>query len=748
MAMPTDVPIIDCMISFPIEDKKKLYEFITKQTKDSQSKDEFEFPVEYMFKDVPDEHDSSEDPVAVTLREMDKHNIEKGLIGIGSENSQRALTQHPDRFVAALSVDPNDIMGSLGRIVEAHEKYDIRAVDVFPCGLFPQIAINAPQMYPIYAKCCELGIPCGSTPASPVPGSSSTRSSVDYIDDVMYDFPDLVFVTRHGCEPWEELAVKLMLKWPGLHYCTSAFAPKHYPKAIIDYANTRGADKIIYAGYFPMGLTLDRIMGDMVERAVPRPRLAEVPAGERGAGPQAQVSSEGGTTLRYRDEERLTPEQRAALCGPGAMFERTTEVVLGAEVEVFVQRPRSLVEVLRSSAEQFGDRPYLVFPDLGSGGATVTFAEVPERVGAIAAVLADEYGVGRGDRVAFASANSLDYALAQLAVVSLGAIIVGLNGWWTGPELAYGMEITTPTVLFGDEARLQRLAEVGIEGMPMLSVDGKAPLPDVDIDEDDPFMILFTSGTTGRPKGATLTHRNMVHMGSAMAFGRAVTMLVNGIAPPPPDAPPPASICATPFFHISGTAPLFMTGARFGSSLVFPPPGRWDPAVHLRLTADHRVSAWSGVPTQFWRMLEHPDFESYDLSSSDHGVVGWRAVPSRAHARPEREDPHRQPVERVRHERVDGRGHPPVGRALLHPPRVGGCAVPHARGPDPRRRPQRAARKARSARSACTARSCSRGTGTTPTRPPRCSTTSAGTTAATTGASRTACSGSRAGCAT
>ena len=80
----------------------------------------------------------------------------------------------------------------------------------------------------------------------------------------MYDFPDLVFVTRHGCEPWTELAVKLMLKWPGLHYCTSAFAPKHYPKDIINYANTRGADKIIYAGYFPMGLTLDRIMGDMV----------------------------------------------------------------------------------------------------------------------------------------------------------------------------------------------------------------------------------------------------------------------------------------------------------------------------------------------------------------------------------------------------------------------------------------------------------------------------------------------------
>ena len=83
------------------------------------------------------------------------------------------------------------------------------------------------------------------------------------IDVVMYDFPDLVFVTRHGCEPWEKLAVKLMLKWPNLYYSTSAFAPKHYPRDIIDYANSRGADKIIYAGYFPMGLSLDRIFSDL-----------------------------------------------------------------------------------------------------------------------------------------------------------------------------------------------------------------------------------------------------------------------------------------------------------------------------------------------------------------------------------------------------------------------------------------------------------------------------------------------------
>jgi acyl-CoA synthetase (AMP-forming)/AMP-acid ligase II len=205
-----------------------------------------------------------------------------------------------------------------------------------------------------------------------------------------------------------------------------------------------------------------------------------------------------GRTLRWHDDDRLTPEQRAALSGPGAPFERRMEKVLGAEVEVFVDRPPNLVAVLQSAAEQFPDRPYLLFPD-----ETVTFGEAPSRVAAVAAVLADEYGVTQGDRVAFASANSLPYALAEWAVISLGAIIVGLNGWWTGPELAYGVELTTPKVLFGDEPRLARLEEVGITGgVPLVEAFSNLPdaeLPDVALDEDDPFIIMFTSGTTGRP---------------------------------------------------------------------------------------------------------------------------------------------------------------------------------------------------------------------------------------------------------
>ena len=99
--------------------------------------------------------------------------------------------------------------------------------------------------YPIYAKCVELGVPIFCCAGVPGPRLRMAPQQVELIDGVMHDFPDLVFVTRHGCEPWTDLAVKLMVKWPGLHYSTSAFAPKYYPRPIIDYANSRGADKVI-----------------------------------------------------------------------------------------------------------------------------------------------------------------------------------------------------------------------------------------------------------------------------------------------------------------------------------------------------------------------------------------------------------------------------------------------------------------------------------------------------------------------
>jgi predicted TIM-barrel fold metal-dependent hydrolase len=254
------------MIGFPTPDMKETYSFITRQTKDRESKEEFEFPVEYMFKQVPEkELVDADDPIAVTISEMDRWGIERGLIGIGGNDGvgTDALKRYPDRFIASHECDPNAGMDGIRKLVHLYETYGIRAVTAFPAGTFPQVAINDKKMYPIYAKCVELGIPIFCTAGVPGPRIRFAPQHVELIDEVMYDFPELVFVTRHGCEPWADLAVKLMLKWPGLHFSTSAFAPKYYPKAVIDYANTRGADKIIYAGYFPMGLSLERIMTEL-----------------------------------------------------------------------------------------------------------------------------------------------------------------------------------------------------------------------------------------------------------------------------------------------------------------------------------------------------------------------------------------------------------------------------------------------------------------------------------------------------
>jgi predicted TIM-barrel fold metal-dependent hydrolase len=196
---------------------------------------------------------------------MDRNNVQMAMIGIGPEKGEgRSMVEaHPDRFFGCHEPDPNDVPGMLRTVRQLHRDAGLKAVTAFPSGRDPQVPIDDPKMYELYELCCELGIPIFCCAGIPGPRVPFAPQRVELIDQVMYDFPDLVFVTRHGCEPWQDLMVKLMLKWPNLYYSTSAFAPKHYPKAIIDYANSRGADKVIYAGYFPMGLSLDRIFTEL-----------------------------------------------------------------------------------------------------------------------------------------------------------------------------------------------------------------------------------------------------------------------------------------------------------------------------------------------------------------------------------------------------------------------------------------------------------------------------------------------------
>jgi predicted TIM-barrel fold metal-dependent hydrolase len=264
MTMPTDLGAIDLMMGIPEGSKKDWYRFLRAGFMDAES-GEMEFPVQYMFKEVPEDIAEGVDPVAVVLGEMDHHGIDKAMLGISFERSisLRAIEQHPDRFFGSFEVNPNRGMEGVRDLVKAYETLGIKAATAFPAGMTPQVPINDKRFYPLYAKCIELDIPICITTGVPGPRVPMLCQKTELLDEVCWFFPELKVVMRHGAEPWDALAVKLMLKWPNLYYSTSAFAPRYYPQTIIDYANTRGADKVMYAGYFPMGLSLERIFSEL-----------------------------------------------------------------------------------------------------------------------------------------------------------------------------------------------------------------------------------------------------------------------------------------------------------------------------------------------------------------------------------------------------------------------------------------------------------------------------------------------------
>ena len=247
MAMPTDIKVIDLMLSVPGEDNSQWYEFMKPLLMDEESRNMFKMPAQYMFKDIPDSG-KKEDYIAYTVEQMDKHNIERAMLGVDDHNE---------------IANPNNGMDEVRKMVRLHQEFGIKAITGFASGLCPQVPYDDKKWYPIYAKCVELDIPFCPCVGVPGPRLPMAPQKVELLDEVCWFFPELKVVMRHGAEPWEKLAWKLMLKYPNLYYMTSAFAPKHYPEEIVKFANSRGADKVMYAGYFPMGLSLDRIFKDM-----------------------------------------------------------------------------------------------------------------------------------------------------------------------------------------------------------------------------------------------------------------------------------------------------------------------------------------------------------------------------------------------------------------------------------------------------------------------------------------------------
>jgi predicted TIM-barrel fold metal-dependent hydrolase len=264
--MPTGIGVIDLMLSIPTADTSQWYEFMKPLLRDRESREQFKMPAEYMFRNIPGFAPGA-DMLKLVVGEMDKHGIERAMLNVdeGAEASIRALKEYPERFFASYEVNPNNGMDEVRKIVALHDRFGLKALSAFPSGLCPQVPIDDKRFYPIYAKAVELDLPICVCSGVPGPRLPMAPQHVERIDEVCWFFPELRIVTRHGSEPWSELMVKLLLKWPNLYYSTSAFAPKHDNEDIFRFANTRGADKIIYAGYYPMGLDIDRIFAELPE---------------------------------------------------------------------------------------------------------------------------------------------------------------------------------------------------------------------------------------------------------------------------------------------------------------------------------------------------------------------------------------------------------------------------------------------------------------------------------------------------
>ncbi len=310
-------------------------------------------------------------------------------------------------------------------------------------------------------------------------------------------------------------------------------------------------------------------------------------------------------------------EVEAQLLGAGGMFELAEESVLGERMRVFRNRPPSLRALVERSVG-FGDADYAVF-----GEQRIGFAEHVRAVASVATALRERHGVVPGDRVAILAANCPEWIIAFWATVSLGAIAVGLNGWWTGDEILYGVGDCTPRLLIADRKRLDRLGGAS-PGVPVVEVESgfaalsghapDAPLPDGPIAEDDPAVILYTSGTTGRPKGAVQSHRSVIGTVMLSSYWGLRSMM---LAPPPPgDAviAPPCMFVTNPLFHVSGLHNAAVTALASGLRSVWS-VGRFDAGEAMRIIERERITAWGTMNTTVWRMVHHPDFGRYDLST-------------------------------------------------------------------------------------------------------------------------------------
>lgn len=326
---------------------------------------------------------------------------------------------------------------------------------------------------------------------------------------------------------------------------------------------------------------------------------------------------------------------RAELDAPGSPFATTVVEVNGVPAKTFAAAPPNM-RVLWEMTAGHGDKDYLVYED-----ERYTYADVHAQVRKLAAHLVAN-GVTRGERVAIAMRNYPEWVVGYWATVSIGAAVVGMNAWWTSPEMEYALKDSTPVALIADDERLERLSHIsGLHPIHVIAVraDAKAPagsakwadimmnadpgaLPAVSIDPYDDATIFYTSGTTGFPKGAQLHHRGSVDnilniaamtTASSLAEQKAIAA---GDVPAPTEAPPalaPSFMAPTPLFHVTACNCILHPATLVGGKVVL--MYKWEPGRALELIEREKVTNFSGVPTMSRELLMHPDWSKRDTSS-------------------------------------------------------------------------------------------------------------------------------------
>jgi len=334
-------------------------------------------------------------------------------------------------------------------------------------------------------------------------------------------------------------------------------------------------------------------------------------------------------------------EATAALTAPGQQFEVEEVEVRGVPTKVWKNAPPTLRDILERSRKH-GDAAFLVYED-----ERISFEDHYRLAAALATQLQDRFGVAKGDRIAIAMRNFPEWAIAFWAAAAVGAVVVPLNAWWTGPELAYALDDSGADLLFADQERAARLAD-HLDGLPGLkrvivarsdiqhdhlrfedvvgAMPKKVELPDVDLDPDDDATIFYTSGTTGKPKGAVGTHRNICTNQLSLAFVNARNrMRASGATDAKPqEKTQNAYLLSVPFFHATGCHSVLVANTLYGGKLVI--MRKWDPGRALELIERERVTTFGGVPAMVMQVLDHPDFAKRDLSSVRS--VGYGGAPA------------------------------------------------------------------------------------------------------------------------